>query len=175
MDRAEQKSLIESLLFISGNPLTLSELKKITGLQEEEEVINSINNLANEYREKNRGMLIIEVAGGYQMVSNPSYSDWVKVLKKSGSESKLSMPSLETLSLIAYNQPVTKAEIEHVRSVNSEGPLKTLLEKRLIKILGRKEAPGKPLLYGTTTEFLQYFGLKDLTELPTLKELLKEE
>ncbi len=85
------------------------------------------------------------------------------------------MPSLETLAIIAYKQPIIKAELEQVRGVNSDGVIKTLLDKRLIKIMGRKEVPGKPLLYGTTQEFLQYFGIKDLTELPTLRELAREE
>jgi segregation and condensation protein B len=109
------------------------------------------------------------------MVTNPEYSECVKKFKSTQLSSKLSMPALETLSIIAYKQPIIKAEIEQLRGVNSDSAIRTLLEKRLIKVIGRKEAPGRPFLYGTTREFLQYFGLKDLTELPTLKDLIREE
>jgi segregation and condensation protein B len=105
------------------------------------------------------------------MVTNPASSPYIKKLISTAVPTKLSQPSIETLSIIAYKQPIIKAEIEAIRGVNSDGVVKTLLERRLLKILGRKEVPGRPLMYGTTKEFLQYFGLKDLTELPTLKEL----
>ena len=118
---------------------------------------------------------MIEIAGGYQIVTHPSYLPWIKKFKNTSTSNKLSMAALESLAIIAYNQPIIKAELEHIRGVNSDGVMKTLLDRRLIKIMGRKEVPGKPLLYGTTREFLQYFGLKDLTELPTIKELSREE
>jgi len=128
-----------------------------------------------EYRERNAGLLIVEIANGYQMVTNSEYADWVRKFKSTQVSSKLSMPALETLAIIAYRQPIIRAEVEQIRGVNSDSAIKTLYEKRLIKIMGRKEAPGRPFLYGTTREFLQYFGLKDLTELPTLKDLTREE
>jgi segregation and condensation protein B len=109
------------------------------------------------------------------MVTNPEHADWVRKFKSTQVSSKLSMPALETLAIIAYRQPIIRAEVEQIRGVNSDSAIKTLYEKRLIKIMGRKEAPGRPFLYGTTREFLQYFGLKDLTELPTLKDLTREE
>jgi len=174
MTRKEKKSLIEALLFVSGDPVALSVLKTTTELPEND-LIQFLDELIVEYRQKDSGLLIIEIANGYQMVTNPFYSQWLKKFTNTNTSSKLSMPSLETLAIIAYKQPIIKAELEQIRGVNSDGVIKTLLDKRLIKIMGRKEVPGKPLLYGTTHEFLQYFGIKDLTELPTLKELAREE
>lgn len=174
MELKEKKSLAEALLFVSGEPLTLSALKNITELPEAE-LMQLLEDLSAEYRERNGGLLIIEIAGGYQIVTNPQYSQWLRKFKNTSTSNKLSLPALETLAIIAYNQPIIKAEIEQIRGVNADGVIKTLADRRLIKIMGRKEVPGKPLLYGTTREFLQYFGLKDLTELPTLKELTREE
>ena len=104
------------------------------------------------------------------MITPPDHASWIRKLKKAKTSQRLSKPSLETLAIIAYKQPVVKAEIEEIRGVDSSGVLKGLLDKRIIKIVGRMDVPGKPLMYGTTREFLQYFGLKDLSELPTLKE-----
>jgi len=174
MTDKEKKSLIEALLFVSGEPVTLPVLKNTTELPEND-LKQLLDELILEYEQKDSGLLIKEIANGYQMVTNPSYSQWLKKFTSTNTSNKLSMPSLETLAIIAYKQPIIKAELEQVRGVNSDGVIKTLLDKRLIKIMGRKEVPGKPLLYGTTQEFLQYFGIKDLTELPTLKELAREE
>ncbi|MBI5639271.1 MAG: SMC-Scp complex subunit ScpB [Nitrospirae bacterium] len=174
MEAKEKKSLIEALLFVSGEPVTLAALKEIAELPETE-LRELLEELMREYREKNGGMLIIEIANGFQMVTNAYYAQWMKKLRSAGASNKLSLPALETLAIIAYNQPIIKAELEHIRGVNSDGVIKSLLDKRLIKIMGKKEVPGKPLLYGTTREFLQYFGLKDLTELPSIKELTREE
>ncbi len=169
MEDRELKSTLEALLFISGDPVTLDTFKNI--LETDTAVIEGhLRELINEYRIKNTGLLVAEVAGGFQMVTNPGCAPWVKKFLSTSVPARLSQPSLETLSIIAYKQPIIKAEIEAIRGVNSDGVVKTLLERRLIKILGRKEVPGRPLMYGTTTEFLQYFGLKSLTELPTLKE-----
>ncbi len=173
MDDKEKKALIEAILFVSGEPVNISTLKETTELSETE-LIQLMSELIEEYRERNRGMLIAEIANGYEFVTNPAYSSWLKKLKASKMASRLSLPALETLAIIAYKQPIIKAEVEQIRSVNSDGVIKTLLDKKLIKIIGRKEAPGRPLLYGTTKEFLQYFGLKDLTELPTLKDIERE-
>ncbi len=174
MEMKEKKSLIEALLFVSGEPLTLAELKNSTDLPEPE-LKQLLDEMMAEYRERNTGLLIVEIANGYQLVTNPHYAQWIKKFKNTASAGKLSMPALETLAIIAYKQPIIKAELEQIRGVNSDGVIKTLLDRRLIKIMGRKEVPGKPLLYGTTREFLQYFGLKDLTELPTISELTREE
>ncbi len=174
MEEKEKKSLLEGLLFFSGEPLTSSTIKGITEI-EEPEIKKLMSELIAEYRDRDGGILIAEIAGGYQMITNPAYGHWIRKLRGSQISSRLSLASLETLAIIAYRQPIIKAEIEQIRGVNSDGVIKTLLERRLIKIMGRKEAPGKPLLYGTTKEFLQYFGLNDLAELPTLKDLAREE
>lgn len=174
MDIQEKKSAIEALLFVAGEPLAPSALKGTTEIPEAE-IRAIIEALAAEYRERNSGIRIVEIANGYQMVTNPDCAGCIRKFRNTGTTNKLSMPALETLAIVAYNQPIIKAEIEQIRGVNSDGVMKTLLEKRLIKIMGRKEMPGRPLLYGTTREFLQYFGLKDLTELPTIKELNREE
>src|SRR4030067_2667136 len=169
MNDKETKSIIESLLFISSEPLTIDILKNITEIGKEE-IEKFVRELINEYQLRNSGLLVAEVAGGVQMVTNPASAPWVKKLLAAVIPTKLSQPSLETLAIIAYKQPIIKAEIEAIRGVNSDGVVKTLLDRRLVKILGRKDVRGRPLMYGTTKEFLQYFGLKDLSELPTLKE-----
>jgi segregation and condensation protein B len=174
MDDREKKSLLEALLFFSGEPLTPASLKGITGT-DEPEIRRLMEGLMADYRAREGGILIAEIANGYQMVTDPRHAPWIKKLKSTQISSRLSIAALETLAIIAYRQPIIKAEVEQVRGVNADGVIKTLLDRRLIKIMGKKEAPGKPLLYGTTKEFLQHFGLKDLAELPTLKDLSREE
>jgi segregation and condensation protein B len=174
MDDKEVKSILEALLFISAEPLTVETLKNIIEMNEKE-VERIVGELVKDYQLKNSGIFIAEVAGGVQFVTNPACAPWVKKFLATALPTRLSRQSLETLAIVAYKQPIIKAEIEAIRGVNSDGVLKTLLERRLIKILGRKEVPGRPLMYGTTKEFLQYFGLKDLSELPTLKELKEVE
>lgn len=169
METAEIKSILESLLFMSGDPLTMQNLKKIIQAHERD-IEAGVQELIDDYRARNSGLLVVQVAGGVQMVTNPVTSPWVKKFLTTVLPTKLSRQALETLAIVAYKQPITKTEIEVVRGVNSDGVVRTLLERRLVKILGRKEVPGRPLLYGTTKEFLQYFGLRDLSELPTLKE-----
>ncbi len=174
MEDKEKTAILEVLLFLSGEPLGLSTIKDIVGIPESE-IKRLMDDLILKYKQQDGGLLIVEIANGYQMVTNPAYFEWVKKFKGTQFSTKLSMPALETLSIIAYKQPIIKAEIEQLRGVNSDSAIKTLLEKRLIKVIGRKEAPGRPFVYVTTKEFLQYFGLKDLTELPTLKDLVREE
>jgi segregation and condensation protein B len=174
MEDINKKSLIEALLFVSGEPVSIKDLGKITEFSEEE-ISTELSDLTEEYKARKGGYLLTEVAEGYQFVSNPEYAPWIRKLKKTVTTAKLSIAALETLSIVAYKQPITKVEVEQLRGVNSDGVVKSLLEKRLIKILGKKEVPGKPMLYGTTKEFLQYFGLKDLSELPTLKELQRDD
>lgn len=168
------KSILEAILFISGEPLTVETLRNILEI-DENEIERFLRELSDEYRLKNTGLLIVEVAGGFQMVTNPMCAPWIKKFLSVAVPARLSQQSLETLSIVAYKQPVIKAEIDAIRGVDSDGALRTLLERRLIKILGRKETPGRPLIYGTTREFLRYFGLKDLSGLPTLKELREVE
>jgi len=173
-DRAKMKAMLESLLFLSVEPVVLSELKKPLEMHEND-LKELAEELLDEYAARGGGILIGKVAGGYMMTPNPEHNEWSKKLKGTGRAQRLSMAALETLAIVAYKQPITKAEIEEIRGANSDGVVKSLLEKRLISIVGKKEAPGKPLLYGTTREFLQYFGLNDLAELPTLKDLDREE
>ncbi|RMG01996.1 MAG: SMC-Scp complex subunit ScpB [Nitrospirae bacterium] len=173
LDQKGKKSLLEALLFISGDPLGAKEIQKITGFSSGE-IGYLMTELMAEYRDRGGGLLIREVAEGYQMVTAPEYAPYLRKLKET-SPTRLSPASLETLAIVAYRQPITKAEIDELRGVSSDGVLKSLLERRLIRIVGKKEAPGRPLLYGTTKEFLLHFGLKDLSELPTIRELSPDE
>ena len=172
MEIAEEhqvKGIIEALLFVSSTPLTLPMLKKLLQMPETK-IEKLINELVHDYNSTNRGIRIVAIAGGYQMVTNPDYFDWVKRLTVKHSPGRLSQRTLETLAIIAYKQPITRAEIDTIRGVNSDGTVKTLLERKLIKIIGRKDVPGRPLLYGTTSEFLRYFGVKSLKDLPTTRD-----
>ncbi len=169
MEDKEAKSIIESIMFISGQPVSLDSLRKLIEV-DKYNTERLVRELISDYSVRHTGILIIEVAEGFQMVTNPACAPWVKKLLNTAIPKKLTQSSLETIAIIAYKQPIIKAEIEAIRGLNSDGVVKTLLERHLIKIIGRKEVPGRPLMYGTTTEFLQYFGLKNLSELPTLKE-----
>jgi segregation and condensation protein B len=177
VEELELKSIVESLLFVSTEPLTLDQLTRVLALPEQEQIINQqkvlaiLEGLQAEYREMGRGLQLVEVASGYQLTTRPENAPWVKQLHAVRMATRLSRPALETLAIVTYRQPVATPEIEAIRGVDCSGVLKTLLERRLIKIVGRKEAVGKPMLYGTTQEFLQYFGLRDLAELPPLKAL----
>jgi segregation and condensation protein B len=173
-DADQKKAVLEALLFLSGEPVTLQELKAAADLSETE-VRDLMDDLVSEYAERRGGILIGRVAQGYQMHTNPAQSELLARIRGGVKSQKLSAAALESLSIVAYRQPITKAEIEEIRGVNSDGVVKSLLEKHLVKIVGKKEAPGKPILYGTTREFLQYFGLNDLSELPTLKDMEREE
>lgn len=170
----DQKSLIEAILFVSGEPITIDILKKVTEIPEKE-IKEILNRLISEYKERNSGIFIAEIADGFQMMTAPEFSFYIKRLKNINQSNRLSQAALETLSIIAYKQPITKLEVDLIRGVNSDGAIKSLLDKRLIKIVGKKESPGRPFLYGTTKEFLHYFGLKNLSELPPLENILKEE
>lgn len=169
MEDNEAKSIIEAILFISGDPVSLDSIRKLIEV-DKYNTDRLIRELISDYSVRHTGILIMEVSDGFQMVSNPACAPWVKKLLNTAVPKKLTQSSIETIAIVAYKQPIIKAEIEAIRGVNSDGVVKTLLERRMIKILGRKEVPGRPLMYGTTYEFLQYFGLKDLSELPTLKE-----
>jgi segregation and condensation protein B len=170
----QQKAILEALLFVAGEPVTVNAIMKTLEMQEPE-IKKIMNELISDYKERNSGILITEIADGYQMVTDPDVGIWVKRFKNIHVSNKLSQPALETLAIVAYKQPITKLEIDQLRSVNSDGAIKSLLEKRLIKIIGKKETPGRPFLYGTTREFLQYFGLKNLTDLPPISDFLRDE
>lgn len=165
------KGVIETLLFISEKPITLEQIKGALEAVELSQIKEAMEALKKEMQEKNSGMMIAEIAGGYQMLSNPLYSPYVREFFKIKHKEKLTKPSLETLAIIAYKQPVTRADIEFIRGVNSDGVVANLMEKELIKVVGRKDITGKPYLYGTTKQFMEYFGLKSLEDLPKLEEL----
>jgi len=157
-------------LFAAGRAVTLKELRQLFPEKTAEDLRKALEVLKKHYA--GRGVVLVEVAGGFRFQTREQFSHFIRRLKL-GSPPRLSRAALETLAIIAYKQPVTKAEIESIRGVDSAGALRALLEKGLIKIAGRKELPGKPLLYATTSKFLEVFGLKDLTELPPLKEFEK--
>lgn len=165
LDRA--KAIIECLLFASSDPLTPKVAAEIMGL-DEKTARNLLLELKDFYDSQGRGIQVVEVAGGFQMATRPEYAAYVKELAKTPKYTPLSPAALETLAIIAYKQPITKSEIEHIRGVRIEGVLGTLLERGLVKEVGRKEAVGRPILYGTTDSFLKYLGLRDLSELPPL-------
>jgi segregation and condensation protein B len=174
MSTEDTKSIIEALIFTSDVPLTIDKMKEILKLPRGELQI-LLDELVSEYNSMIRGFYLKKVANGYQFRTRPEYSSWIKRLKKVKSL-RLSQPMLETLAMIAYKQPVTRIEIEYIRGVDSEGIIKSLLEKRLITILGRKDVPGRPFLFGTTAKFLEVFGLATIKDLPPLEniEQLKE-
>jgi len=174
VEQNKNKAIIEAMLFASGEPLTLAAITKATGLAERE-IRKLAETLISEYRERNSGIIIAEIAEGYEMLTDPDLAAWIRKLKNIHGSAKLSQPSLETLSIIAYKQPITKIEVDQLRGVNSDAAVRSLLDKRLIKIVGKKETPGRPYLYSTTNEFLQYFGLKSLGELPAINDFFSAE
>jgi segregation and condensation protein B len=172
------RNIIEALLFASDTPLTIQKLKELLDVSSVKEIRKGLDALDQHYQNSGSAMKIIEVAGGFQIVSKEDYASYVQKLYKGRQASRLTQRALETLAIIAYKQPITKHEIENIRGVNVDGVVKTLLERNLVTIEGRQKAPGNPLLYGTTKYFLEYFGLKSLDALPKLKEideLLKED
>ena len=170
MEDKQLKSAIEALLFISGNPLSVDRLKGIFETVPQEQIEAQLQSIKQEYDERNAGITLAEVAGGYQFATRPENAVWIRKFRAVKVSAKLSRPALETLAIVAYKQPITRTEVEAVRGVNIGGIIRNLMERRLVKIVGKKDVPGKPILYGTSSEFLQYFGLRDLSSLPTLKE-----
>ena len=164
------KCIVESLLFAAQTPLTVDQLLSILQGGKRKEVIDALAELRREFNPEERGFYLEEVAGGYQFRTSPQPADVIRRLRRQRPHT-LSRAALETLAIIAYRQPVGRAEIEALRGVEVGGILRSLLEKELIRILGRRDAPGRPLVYGTTDKFLEVFGLKDLSSLPTLPEM----
>lgn len=166
------KAVIEALLFSSDRPLTLEQIKGALDNIEAGEIRKTIEDLRFEYENNNRGVRIIEVAGGFQMITAPTFVSFLRKLYKQHRIEKLSTAALETLAIIAYKQPLTRLEIESIRNVNVDGMIKNFLDKGIIRISGRKKAPGRPRVYGTTRQFLEHFGLRSLDELPKIEEFL---
>lgn len=159
------KPLVEALLFVAEEPLLPEKIAEITGA-ELKDVRAALRTLQDEYAGEERGLQVMEIAKGYQLGTKPELSPVLETLFKGEKSYTLSQAALETLAIIAYRQPVTRVDIEGVRGVKVDGVVDTLLKRRFIRTVGRKDAPGRPILYGTTREFLKYFGLKDLSELP---------
>lgn len=164
------KAIIEALIFASELPLNIDKLADVLEGVDKKDIRNGLVRLVEEYQSETRGFCIVEVAGGYHFRTKNEWSPWIKKLKK-GKPATLTPVMMETLAVIAYRQPVLKAEIDKVRGVDTGGAIKKLLERKLVRIVGRKDVPGKPIIYGTTQRFLEVFNLKDLAELPTLREL----
>ena len=164
------KYIIESLLFVSETPLTINRIQKVLEQADIKEIHEALTALAAEYETRKGGFLLREVAGGYHIRSRPEYREWIKRLIQR-TPLRLSKAALETLAIIAYKQPVIRSDIEHIRGVDCGGILRMLLERKLIRVLGRKQIPGRPLIYSTTKQFLEVFDLKDLKDLPTPDEI----
>lgn len=164
------KHIIESLLFVTDDPLSLEKIKTTLGITEAAPVREALNALAREYAARGGGFYLNEVAGGYQLRTRPEYRQWIKRLVQPKAH-RLSRAALETLAIVAYKQPIIRSDIEHIRGVDSGGILRTLLERKLVRVMGRRELPGRPLIYGTTKLFLEVFGLKSLQDLPTPREI----
>jgi segregation and condensation protein B len=166
----ERKQIIEALLFASQDPLSLARIQAILATDDRQGILRDVQMLQREYGAPNRAFQVVEVAGGYQFRTRPELRPWVLKLKGQRG-AYLSQASLESLAIVAYKQPITRAEIEYIRGVDCGAVLRGLLEKGLLKILGRKDVPGRPLLYGTSKRFLEVFSLRDLSGLPDLREI----
>ena len=169
MSENNLKAVIEALLFASDKPLPLERMRNALDNMDAAQIRGILEELKNDYEKSERGVRIAEIAGGFQIITAPSFAPFLKKLYKDRHADKLSKPALETLAIIAYKQPVTKLEVESLRSVNVDGVFYSLMDKGLIRVAGRKKAPGRPKVYGTTAQFLEYFGLKSLEELPKIE------
>jgi segregation and condensation protein B len=170
LDSSQLKAIVEALVFASPEPLTPKMLFKLLNDEPKEDVLAAVAALQQDYAQRG-GLHLAEIAGGYQITTRPEFHEWVRRLFHERTTQKLSVQSLETLAVIAYKQPITAAEIGEIRGVNTSGVLSTLMERHLIKIVGRKNVIGRPFLYGTTKEFLIRFGLKDLNDLPRVEDM----
>jgi segregation and condensation protein B len=164
------KNIIESLLFVAEEPLTIDRLKKIITGAQSQELRGALEELSADYETRQGGFYLNHVAGGYQIRTRPEYKEWIKHMLQP-KPLRLSKAALETLAIIAYKQPVIRSDVEHIRGVDCGGVLRVLLERKFIRVLGRKEIPGRPLIYATTKRFLEVFDLKNLKDLPTPKEI----
>lgn len=169
------KTVVEALLFASEKPVTIEQIKGVLDNLDAALIRKNIEELNSEYEIQNHGMRILEIAGGFRMITPPALAPFLRKFYKERRSERLSKPALETLAIIAYKQPLTKLEIELLRNVNVDGVITNLLEKSLIRITGRKNAAGRPFVFGTTKAFLEHFGLKSLDDLPKLDEFSKLE
>ncbi len=174
MSQDNVKAVIEALLFSSDRPIALEQFKKVLDGYDTNQIRLVIEELSADYENQNRGMRVVEIAGGFRMITANNFAPFLKKFYKERKVERLSKQALETLAIIAYKQPLTKLEIESLRNVNVDGVIGSLLEKSLIRITGRKKAPGRPHVFGTTRQFLEYFGLKSLEELPKMEDFSKQ-
>jgi segregation and condensation protein B len=166
----ERLAILEALLFVAEEPLALSKLQEILTDTDKAETEASVRDLALRCEAEGRGIMVQEVAGGFRLATRPDVHPWIQRLQQV-KPARLSRAALETLAIVAYRQPITRAEIEAIRGVAVDGVLRTLLERELVRMLGRKADAGRPMLYGTTQQFLEHFGLRELADLPTLREI----
>ena len=169
-DMKELQGILESVLFVSSEPVSIARFLAVLEDVPKAEVEEGLRGLERALEQDSRGIRLAKVAGGYRLVTKQEYAPWVKRLDKTKSPAKLSRSALESLAIIAYKQPLVRAEIEEIRGVETSGVIRTLLERKLVRIVGRKEVPGRPIMYGTTKFFLEHFGLNDLSQLPPLRE-----
>jgi segregation and condensation protein B len=167
----ELKRIVEALLFASPDPLSITRIRSIVPGVEAEQVTEVLNSIGQDYVDQGRSFQIVEIGGGFQLTTKSDYSIWVGKLLESKSKQKLSKAALETLAIVAYKQPVLRSAIEGIRGVNVDGVLRTLMERDLVRMVGRGEGPGRPLLFGTTRDFLMRFGLSRLSDLPKMEEI----
>jgi len=170
LDQRELKAILEAVLFVSSEPVPLARLVSVLGAVTKAEVEHALMQLMQDLEQDGRGVQLVQVAEGYRLMTKPDYAPWIKKLEKAKTTQKLSRSALESLAIIAYKQPLVRSEIEQIRGVETSGVLRTLLERKLVRIVGRKEVPGRPIMYGTTKFFLEHFGLHDLSQLPPLRE-----
>ncbi len=170
LSEQELKGIIEALLFVSREPLLLDKVTTVLAGPPKVAIYNAMKALQHDYDQEGRGLQIVELAGGYAMVTRADCAPWITRLNKIKASVKVSRSALETLAIIAYKQPTMRAEIEQIRGVETSSVLRTLLDQKLIRIVGRKDIPGRPILYGTSKTFLQKFGLRDLRDLPPLRD-----
>ena len=169
MEDAELKKVLETLLFITDAPLPVSRISQLCEIKNKERLESALVELRKSYDEEGRTLQVMQVAGGWQLATRPEYGLWVRKLFQNKMTVRLTQAALETLCIIAYKQPLTRAEIEAIRGVEVIGPLETLTQRRLITVVGRRESIGRPILYGTTSEFLRQFGLNSLDDMPKLE------
>jgi segregation and condensation protein B len=170
METTEMQAILEAIIYVAEDPVKLEQLKEVFPEESAADIENALKNLVESFNARPGGMLIREVAGGYRMTTRPEHHEQIRAYLKTRPGAKLSMAALETLAVIAYKQPVTLAEILAIRGKKSSTALQTLLERKMVAIVGRKPVVGRPILYGTSKEFLIHFGLNSLADLPTLEE-----
>ena len=167
----ETKKIVEALLFAVHEPISVRKISEAVEGTDAKQIKEIIQQLREEYDTNDRAFQIEEIANGFQLLSRPEYHEWISKIRKKTSEAKLSQAAIETMAIIAYKQPIIRAEVEAIRGVQSGQMIRTLIEKGLVKITGRDEVLGRPLLYGTTKMFLEHFGLKSTKDLPKVEEL----